>query len=228
MFSKILTSALLSGAIAGMFIGVLNLIFTQPLLMTAELYESGAVVHFTAQASASQIPNIEGIETTRLILFLAFSVFLYCGYALVMTSGFAMAEEQGRVMSVQNGFLWGLAGFVIVQLAPALSLAPELPGFAKVDIGARQLWYFATLACAAVSVLLIVMGPRIWYKAAGVLLFFAPHIIGAPMPEAFSGPIPPEIAALFATRSLGIGFLGWCALGVLCGYFWTSTGQEDA
>ena len=35
-----------------------------------------------------------------------------------------------------------------------------------------------------------------------------------------SGPVPPEIAALFASRALGIGLAAWALLGLLAGYFW--------
>jgi predicted cobalt transporter CbtA len=62
--------------------------------------------------------------------------------------------------------------------------------------------------------------------AAAVALLLAPHLIGAPHPETFAGPVPPELAALFATRALGVGLAAWALLGTLAGYFWARESTE--
>jgi predicted cobalt transporter CbtA len=53
-----------------------------------------------------------------------------------------------------------------------------------------------------------------------VVLLAAPHQIGAPEPDSFTGPVPPEIAALFAARALGVGLAAWVLLGAFAGFFW--------
>jgi predicted cobalt transporter CbtA len=59
-----------------------------------------------------------------------------------------------------------------------------------------------------------------------VILLLAPHIIGAPEPDSFAGPVPPEIAALFAARALGVGLASWVLLGAFAGYFWQREGTH--
>ena len=46
MFSRILVSALFAGFLAGLIAALLQLVFVQPVLLHAELYESGALNHF--------------------------------------------------------------------------------------------------------------------------------------------------------------------------------------
>ena len=53
----------------------------------------------------------------------------------------------------------------------------------------------------------------------GALLIVAPHLVGAPEPEIFTGPAPTEIGALFAGRALGIGLASWALLGYFSALF---------
>lgn len=46
MLSKLLVSALFAGAAAGLIAGLLQLVFVQPVLLHAELYENGTLAHF--------------------------------------------------------------------------------------------------------------------------------------------------------------------------------------
>ena len=106
------------------------------------------------------------------------------------------------------------------HLAPGVTLAPEVPGVAAADVGLRQIWWFATVAAAVVALWLIAFG-RGWIAwGVAVVLLAAPHVIGAPEPDSFAGTVPPEIAALFAARALGVGLAAWVLLGSFAGYFW--------
>ena len=53
-----------------------------------------------------------------------------------------------------------------------------------------------------------------------IVLIALPHLIAAPHPEAFAGVAPPEMAALFAARALGVGAIAWALLGGTAGWFW--------
>jgi len=57
-----------------------------------------------------------------------------------------------------------------------------------------------------------------WFAA--IILLLAPHIVGAPQPDGFAGLVPPELAATFASRALGVGLMAWAMLGVGVAYFW--------
>jgi cobalt transporter subunit CbtA len=103
-------------------------------------------------------------------------------------------------------------------------LSPEVPGVAAADVGARQVWWFATVATAAVGVWLIAFGNNWIAWGIAVVLMLAPHVIGAPEPETFTGPVPPEIGALFASRAFGVGMAAWVMIGCFAGYFWQRKG----
>jgi cobalt transporter subunit CbtA len=116
--------------------------------------------------------------------------------------------------------LWGIAGFVSVHFAPAIGLPPEVPGVAAADLVDRQIWGSATVIATAAAIWLIAFGRGWTAWGAAVVLLLAPHLVGAPQPAAFAGPVPPELGALFAGRALGTGLAAWVALGAFAGYFW--------
>lgn len=224
MFMRILTSALFAGAIAGLIAGVLQLVFVQPVLLHAELYESGQLTHFGAEAAVSAHQALGGIDLVRDGLSVAFSVMIYTGYALVLVALMSVASARGTEVTARQGILWGLAGFIVLHLAPAFSLAPEVPGAAAADVYERQIWWFATVAAAAVALWLIAFARTWTLWGVAVILLAAPHVVGAPEPGSFTGTAPPELAALFASRALGVGLAVWVLLGVLAGYFWQREG----
>lgn len=219
MFTRIVTSAVFAGAGAGLIAALLQLAFVQPVLLHAELYESGQLVHFGADP-VSAMQDLGAIDWVRNGLSTLFTMLVYTGYALVMVAIMSIASDRAAVINGRIGLLWGLAGFVTAHLAPAFSLPPEVPGVASAEVDVRQIWWFATVAAAAVAMWLIGFG-KTWMAWGGsAILLLAPHLIGAPEPHAFTGPVPPEIGALFAARALGVGFVAWAMLGCCCGYFW--------
>jgi len=218
MFGKILTSALFAGFVAGLIAAALQLVFVQPVLLHAELYEGGDLVHFGAEAvSAHQ--NLGGIDIVRDGLSVLFTALIYIGYGLVLAAVMAFAAERGVAIDARRGLLWGVAGFVAVQLAPAFSLPPEVPGVAAADVAIRQVWWFGTVLVTAGGIALLAFGHGVAMSVAAVVLILAPHLIGAPHPDSFSGPVPPELAALFASRALGVGLAAWVFLGAFAGHF---------
>lgn len=227
MYSKLLTSALFAGAVAGSIAGLLQLSFVQPVLLHAELYEGGELVHFGSELISAH-PDLPGFDLVRDSISLFFTMLTYTGYALILLSLMSIAEERGARIDARNGLIWGIAGFITFHLAPGFSLAPEVPGVAAADVGARQIWWFATVAASGVAMWLIAFA-RSWpFWAGAVVLLLAPHVIGAPEPDVLAGTVPPEIAALFASRALGVGFAAWVLLGLFAGYFWQREAASDA
>ncbi|MAY86430.1 MAG: cobalt transporter [Pseudooceanicola sp.] len=225
MFSRLLTSALLAGAAAGLIAALLQLVFVQPVLLHAELYEGGELVHFGAESTVSAHPDLPGFDALRDGLSIVFTMLVYAGYAMVLVALMALAQTHGARIDGRIGLIWGLAAFVAVHLAPGFTLAPEVPGVAAADVYARQIWWFATVAAAGIAMWLIGFG-RSWVAwGVAVVLLLAPHVIGAPEPDVFTGPVPTEIGALFAARALGVGLAAWVILGGLAGYIWA---RDDA
>lgn len=221
MITRLLTSALFAGAAAGLIAALLQLVFVQPVLLHAELYESGALVHFGGPVDTPAVQDAGGFDAVRDGLSIVFTMLVYTAYAMVLVALMSVAETRGARIDGRSGLIWGIAGFVAVHLAPGFSLAPEVPGVAAADITARQVWWFATVASAAIALWLIAFA-RSWalWGVASVLLL-APHLYGAPQPESFTGPVPTEIGALFATRALGTGLAAWVMVGGFAGLFWS-------
>jgi len=228
MFTKILTSGLFAGVAAGLLVGLLQLVFVQPVLLHAELYESGELVHFGATA-VSAIQPFPGIDPLRDGLSVGFTIVVYSGYALILVAAMAVAAmRMETTITARSGILWGIAGFAVVQLAPGFTLAPEVPGVAAADVYERQIWWFLTVAAAAIAVWFIAFGKSWKSWGASVVLLLVPHLLGAPQPDVFTGPVPTEIGALFASRAFGIGFAAWVLLGLFAGYFWNRESEREA
>ena len=184
-------------------------------------------MHFGAEAVTAH-PDLPGMfaEPIRDGLSIIFTMVTYTGYALVMAALMSMAERQGHEINARTGILWGLAGFITFHFAPGLTLAPEVPGVAAADVDARQIWWGVTVATAGVAMWLIAFGGSLVGYAVAALLLLAPHMVGAPEPESFTGPVPTEIGALFAARAFGVGMTAWVLLGSFAGYFWQVEGKR--
>ena len=227
MIARYIISALFAGALAGLIAGLLQLYFVQPVLLHAELYEGGDLVHFGA-APVSAHPELPGFDAVRDGLSLVFTMLTYTGYALVMVAVMSIAEERGATINGRSGIIWGIAGFIAFHFAPGFSLAPEVPGAAAADVTARQIWWFATAGAAAIALWLLAFGKSWTPWGVAVILLAAPHVIGAPEPDTFASPVPTEIGALFAARAFGVGLAAWVLLGCFAGYFWQSEGVREA
>lgn len=219
MISRLVVSALFAGAATGLLAGLLQLVFVQPVLLHAELYESGALVHFGAEPVSAH-PALPGVDLLRDGLSVVFTMLTYTGYALVLLAAMSVAEDRGARIDARRGLIWGVAGFVVFHLAPGFTLAPEVPGVAAADVAARQVWWFATVAATAVALALIAFGKGWAAWGVAVILLAAPHLVGAPEPDSFTGPVPTEIGALFAARAFGVGLAAWVMLGGFAGWFW--------
>lgn len=218
MISKLLTSALFAGAAAGLIAGLLQLMFVQPVLLHAELYESGQLVHFGADAVSAH-PELPDFDPVRDLLTIVFTMLTYTGYAMMLVALMLLAEERGADVTARSGIIWGAAGFIAVHFAPGFSLAPEVPGVAAADVGDRQVWWFATVIAAGIAMWLVAFGRNWAMWGVAVILLAAPHLIGAPEPDSFSGPVPTELGALFAARAFGVGLAAWAILGCFAAYF---------
>jgi cobalt transporter subunit CbtA len=226
---------------------LLHFAFVQKYILLGEQYESGAAIHFSGvaeapadgtAAEAEDHDHVAGVahdhahstaapgddaETSALrrnSLTVLFAALVYAGYGMLLVSGFALAERFGKKVAVRDGIFWGVAGYAALQLMPAMGLAPELPGTMAADLDARQLWWLGTASATAAALALIAYGRGMIAYVAAVVLLALPHLIGAPELEGFTGVAPPEIAASFAARALGVGLIAWTFLGWLAARFW--------
>ncbi len=242
MLKTLLTSAVVAGGAAGLIAALLHFAFVQEFLLLGEAYETGAKTHFAAPAladhpaaapvaeagegqaddAADQSPGGDAVPVaTRNGLTVVFTMLVYVSYGLMLVAAFGMIDGSRRRIGPTQGLLWGIAGFVTFQLAPAMGLPPELPGTIAAEIGARQFWWWGTVVATGTGLGLLALGPRIRTVAPALGLLALPHLIGAPHAEGYFGVAPPEVASAFAARALGVGLVAWSVLGWVAGYLWS-------
>ncbi|TBX23529.1 hypothetical protein TK43_12085 [Roseovarius sp. JS7-11] len=229
MLMRMLAGGLIAGFAAGLFATVLHFAFVQDIILHAELYESGELVHFGEPMGHGEEAGhddhgghggaSEGSAFTRNLLTVLFTGLIYAGYGLVLVAGYQVAGLFGRTITPQEGVLWGIAGFAAFQLSPAMGLAPELPGAIGADITLRQYWWLGTVVATAGGLALIGYGRGVLTVIAGATLVALPHAIGAPVLDEFYGYAPPELAAEFSARVLGVALAVWALLGWLTARF---------
>ncbi|PKP74176.1 MAG: cobalt transporter [Alphaproteobacteria bacterium HGW-Alphaproteobacteria-6] len=237
MIQRMLAGGLIAGFAAGLLAALLHFALIQEYILLGEQYETGALVHFAGaggvadgagghEHAAGEAAHDHGGDGgtggsfARNALTVLFTGLIYAGYGLVLVAGFALAEQFGRSIDARQGALWGIAAFAAVQLAPAMGLAPELPGSVAADLGARQAWWLGTVVATAAGLGFLAWGRGLAGGLIGGALLAAPHVIGAPHVEGFFGVAPPEVAAAFTARVLGVGLVAWVTLGWLAARLW--------
>lgn len=234
MARQLFTSALFAGLAAGLIAALLQLGFVVPIIQEAELYETGQRVHFGAAAPeeliAAPVGDTDGAETPargtggfdwqRNMLTLAMNLIAYTAFALLLLPAIILAERRGLRQGWRGGLAWGAAGFAVFALAPAAGLPPELPGSVAAEVAPRQIWWAFTALTTAGALALIMLGRGGRAAVAGAALLLLPHFIGAPEPFGYGGTAPPELAALFAGRSLAVAAVSWMVLGTMACFLW--------
>ena len=229
MIKQMVTSAVFAGFAVGLLVALLQFGFLEKYILLAEDYESGAKVHFQGLAAPvvvvghdlAAMTAAEVSPLARHAMTVLFAGVIYVGYALLMVAAYAVAGQLGHPVTVQAGLLWGLAGFAVFQMAPAMGLPPELPGTPSADLDARQWWWLGTAVMTAAGLALLAFA-RGTVRLAGVGLLAVPQIVGAPELGTFGGVVPPELAGAFATRTLGIGLVAWVVMGGVSAWLWKS------
>ncbi|MEC7490016.1 MAG: CbtA family protein [Pseudomonadota bacterium] len=247
MFRRIFLTALVAGLLSGVGISVVQEFTTTPVILHAEKFEDAKrnnnnrhhsqkghsglgdnahshdePHHANAGASADMAwaPN-NGIE--RKVTTTLANILTGIGFALILTACFAI---DGSPIHGRTGILWGIAGFGIVNLAPALGLPPEVPGLIGAELGGRQAWWFCCVAGTAAGLWLMVFRAGTAWAIGGIVLIALPHVVGGPRPHGSGGAVPPELAAHFVAASLFTAAVFWCMLGWLSGTFWIKLTQK--
>ena len=244
MFRRIFAAALGAGIGVGVLIAALQHVALVPMILEAEKYEKGAapphhehsalpapsgvgvaallVIEAKAHDHGDDAPMIAEDSPWRPVFTWIATTLTSVGFALLLVGAYAVS---GRAVDAREGLLWGIAGFAAFALAPAFGLPPELPGSVAADIFARQAWWVGTAAATAAAIGLMLFVRASWAIPVGVALIVVPHVIGAPHPPAGAGLVPPELAAAFAARSLGVNAAFWALLGLATGALYTRFGR---
>ena len=211
MLQKIFFAAVVSGVIAGLFATAVQSARVIPLIYEAEKYEQKEPFpHSEAHENHAE----EG--SSRLVLTLVSNVVSAVGFALLLVGCFALHGD----VDWRRGILWGVGGFVVFSLAPAVGLPPELPGSPAAPLPQRQLWWIITVVATATGLILLVFKPGVIFKVLGAVFIIFPHLIGAPDPQTGAGLAPHRaILERFILTVLIVSAAFWVVLGLCAGYF---------
>lgn len=245
MIVRILLAALAAGLLAGLLITPVQYARVIPLILQAETFEGdGAPAHdhaaglsLVTPAEAATLAADEGearvilvhthapaageaaeggpLFESRLLGTVLANLITGAGFALILAAASLIVD---RPVTAANGAVFGLLGFAVIQLAPALGLPPELPAMPAGDLGARQVWWIATVLLTAFAAYAVILRREPWLKALGVVALVVPHVVGAPHPADLASPVPPTLAAEFAVASLVTAAAFWILLGQLSGH----------
>lgn len=253
IFRRIFFAAVLAGAVAGLAHAAIQQWRVVPLILEAETYENadGGHSHETVEMTTETAAHDESVEHShgeastemadaheddaedwapqdgfeRTLYTILATTLAGIGFALVLG---AVAVVANVPLTSQTGFLWGLAGFLSFSMAPAFGLAPELPGMAAADLGARQIWWWGTALATGAGLLVMAKKPEPFAIALGVALILAPHILGAPAPADHHSDVPAYLATGFAAAALTSAMVYWLISGFLLGWFYDRLNKQEA
>lgn len=221
MSRTLLSGGLIAGALAGLVVALLQLWLIQPLIIQAERYESGelaAPLNQTVEQPPTPTPTqngdeqMQGTDLPRAGLTVLFLTLTWCGFGLLAGAAMSAAQMSEKVRPFSAVGI-AMSGFAVASVAPALGLPPELPGMPAADLEARQLWWIATLLATAVGLALTFRFESWVVRAAAIAVIALPHVVGAPTSPVAAPMVPPDLAALYVARVIGVSFLGWLVLG---------------
>lgn len=202
---RIVLAALCAGLAAGAALTAIQTVKVLPLIAAAETWEHGG---------EGAAPAAFGAE--RLSLALGTNVLAGVAFALLLVAALSLAPPGDW----RRGVAWGAAGFVAFSLAPAMGLAPGLPGTASAELGPRQLWWAGCAAATLGGIALFAFAPGAPARAGGIVLAALPHAIGAPgsgpgFDTVAEGGPPAALAAAFVGASLAANLVFWLIVGGL-------------
>jgi cobalt transporter subunit CbtA len=231
LFRGMFYSALLAGILAGVLLTLIQEVTVKPLIAQAEVLEELAEpghVHadghhplHTGQAHDPSEPSED--DEVRLFYTAISNVLVGTGYALLLAACFS----QLQTVNWRIGLLWGMAGFTVFQLAPALGLPPELPGAPHAPLAWRQAWWLSAVLATASGLWLLWQGGK-RHKAimliAGGVLVALPHLVGAPSTSVPST-LPETLTQQFIVMVMLTAAVFWSILGSSLGYIYARLTQ---
>ncbi len=217
MIHRVLTAALIAGLFAGLAVSLAQAWQTLPLITVAETFEAATPTHANGadhQHGGTHATWMPADGAERWLWTILANVLTGIGFAFLLAGAMTLS---GRRLSARTGALWGIAGFAVFALAPALGLPPVLPGADVAPLAERQTWWIGTAVATAGGLWLIFLLRCTWAVALGFVLLALPHLVGAPPQGVAGGSVTPEVAARFAVATLAVAVLFWTVLGATLG-----------
>ena len=215
-FRNLMFVVLVSGALAGFALFVVQRFTVIPLIQTAETYEAAQLASSVITHEEEGWQPAEGWERTGYTA--VATILMGIGFAAVL---FGLLSISGTPLNAHRGALWGLAAFVCFGLAPAIGLPPQPPGTVVAEIADRQLWWAGTAVATAAGLWLLAGKKHNWpLRIAGMVCLTLPHLIGAPVATGRST-LPAQLVRRFMIASLASTCVFWLLVGTIGGFLWS-------
>ena len=226
MVFRVFAAALAAGLLSAVLITALQSVTTMPLILEAETFEVAEPNHDHTTTtehdhSQSEWMPAEGMERMLYTLLANFGAAVGFSLLLIVGLTFERVPVDGA-----RGVSWGLAGFAVFTLSPALGLPPGVPGLAAPDEQAAQIWWIGTVVLSAAGLACLVYGKALVFKALGLALLALPHLWGAP-PVIGGSLVPAEMAARFSALSIVLGGVFWVLIGYFSGIIFARLGDTS-
>jgi cobalt transporter subunit CbtA len=227
MFRRVFFAAILAGIAASFVMSAVQHFRVTPYILAAEVFERDA--HDQGHTSSTAAPvsearawaPAEGFE--RAAYTVLANLLVSVAFALVL-AGFSLLLK--LPITLANGALWGLSGFLVFSLAPSAGLPPELPGMQGAELWSRQLWWWFTVAMTAGGLAVVAKYRRGVHLAIAAMLIAVPHLIGAPEAPGHETSVPAHLASGFVANALATAAVFWVALGFALGFVNERTSKE--
>ena len=220
MTPRLILAVIIAGLFAGLIMGGIQHYKLTPLIQIAESFEKPETAD---EHCAQTMPGMdmcsegwmpaEGFQ--RIAASVAATMLTGAGFALLLAG---VSLISGLPITKQNGFIWGLCGFLAICLAPAAGLPPELPSMPVADLHLRQIWWVATAACTGCALYLIACRTETWAKPLAVLAIALPQLFRVPNPLPNASELPPLLAAEFTSASIATNAIFWVLIGLFVGH----------
>ncbi len=233
MFRSMVLAALGIALAAGLVLSAVQALQVSPIIYAAEAFEMeqpevAAAIHkdhgHTHTHNVQAWAPGDGFE--RLAFTVLSNVLSAFGFAIILLAAMLTAKDKAKLnVSWARGILWGLAGYLMFFVLPALGLTPEIPGMEAAALEGRQSWWVLAVVSTGLAIASLVFLPGI-AKAFAIVFIAAPWLVGAPQPQVH-GFLHPDAQALAALTDLQAQFIYataianavfWVILGGLTGY----------
>jgi cobalt transporter subunit CbtA len=216
MFKRIVAAAALAGVMSGALLTVIQHIEIVPLIEAAEVREAANL----ASQPAHQHPELNQPWTPhggweRTFATAVSNIILAIAFALLLGAAMSLRQSSGW----RTGLVWGIAGYIVFFVAPALGLPPELPGTDAAPLSDRQLWWLGTAGCTALGLWLAAFAGKPLVRVFGLVLLCAPYVLGAPQAPIDDGANSGDLAKEFVRATYLANAAMWLSLGTLVGIF---------
>ncbi len=217
MFRRILLAGGIGGLLAGLVLSLVQTVQVIPIILEAESYEPAAPTSSSSHGDGHAHDHeawspADGLERTTWTA--VANIATAVGFGLLLAAAYSLRNH----ITLPQGVLWGLAGFTVFFLAPAIGMPPEIPGAEVAQLEGRQLWWLLTVICTGAGLGLIAFGRNVALNGVGIVVLLVPHAVGAPPSDIHAGAAPAALAEQFIVASTVANGIFWVLLGVLTAY----------